>query len=140
MSAPVWFWIAAIAAISIYTFSVHASEARIPFKPNLSYGERFGWSIRGWSASLGFFLLGNFVAACAMYQMRGHLVDWELAPLLYLWPAVLIELLLLVVASIILSLPTALIPSRIRVPWLGVGIVFLALGILHGATSPVKPP
>jgi hypothetical protein len=133
-------WIVAVAAVSVYTFIAHAAEARIPAKPNLRYGARFSSSVRGWSASLGFFLLGNFVAACAVYQVRGHLLDWKLEPLLYLWPIVLIELLMLVVISVMLSLPTALIPSRVRIPWLGVGIVLMVLGMAHGARSPVEPP
>jgi hypothetical protein len=136
----VWFWIAVVLAISIYTFAALVSDSRIYSKPNMGYGERFGSSMRGWSATGGFYLLGHFVGISASYQMHGHLVDWELPRFLYLWPVVLVDLLLLVIASVLLSLPTALIPPRIRVPWLVVGIVAFALGIVQGITSPVTPP
>lgn len=136
----IWFWIAVVLAISIYTFVALVSDARIYSKPNTSYGERFSASMRGWSAAGGFYLLGHFVGTSAAYQVHGHLVDWELVRLLYLWPVVLVDLLLLIIVSALLSLPTALMPPRVRIPWLVVGIVTFALGVFHGATSPVRAP
>jgi hypothetical protein len=135
-----WFWIAVVLAISIYTFVALVADSRLYSKPNVTYAERFGVSMRGWSATGGFYLLGDFVGRSGSYQAHGHLIDWGLAPLLYLWPIVLIDLMLLVIASALLSLPTALILSRFRIPWLVVGVAASALGIFHGASLPVRPP
>jgi hypothetical protein len=117
-----------VVATSIYTFIALVSDARISSMPSASYGERYAASLRGWSSSLGFLGLGDFIGVSAAYQVHGHLVDWELAPLLIGWPGVLIELL------------TALITPRIRIPWMALGIVLFALGVMHGATSPVTAP
>ena len=135
----VWFWVAVVFAMSFYTFFALVYDARIKSKPDMSYAERYSASMRGWSTSLGFFALGDFVGTSIVYQVHGHLVDWELAPLLIGWPLVLLDLLMLVGVALVLSLFSALIPSRIRIPWLGVGIVLLVLGLIHGAGSPVTP-
>ena len=126
-------------AVSAYTFVSLLSDAKIVEKPDMSYGERYSASLRGWSTSLGFFALGDFVATSALYQSHGHLVDWELAPLLVTWPLVLMELLMLAVVGVILALLTPFIVSRVRIPWLAVGLVLFALGAWHGAIVPVKP-
>ena len=126
-------------AVSIYTFVSLLSDARIVQKPNMSYGELYAASLRGWSTSLGFFVLGDFVAMSALYQSHGHLVDWELAPLLVTWPLVLMELLMVTIIGVILSSLTPFIASRVRIPWLVVGLVLFGLGTWHGATVTVKP-
>ncbi|MBV8170926.1 MAG: hypothetical protein JO219_03235 [Candidatus Eremiobacteraeota bacterium] len=134
----VWFWVAVVAATSIYTFVTLVSDAKIDLEPNVTYAERYSASIRGLSSGFGFFALGDFIGASVMYQAHGHLVDWELTPLLVRWPLVLFELLLLFGVAAALSTLTALIPARIRIHWLAVGIALFVVGAIHGLTAPLK--
>lgn len=135
-----WFWVTVVVAVSIYTLVTLASDARIRTEPNATYGERFSAGLVGWSTSIGFFVLGDFVGTSAVYQLHGHLVDWELVPFLYRWPVVLMELVVLTIVGVILASITALIPPRIKLPWLVIGLALLVLGGWHGAVGPVAPP
>jgi hypothetical protein len=125
----VWFWAVVVIATSIYTFVALVLDARIPSTLNMRYGERYRASLRGWSTSLGFFALGNFVGVSILYQLHGHLVDRELEPLLFNWPIELLDLLALFVIALLLSLLSALVPARVRLPWMGVGIFLFLVGI-----------
>jgi hypothetical protein len=135
-----WFWVLAIVAVAIYTFVSLVLDARIARAPDTTYRERCRAALRGWSTSVGFFALGDFIGVSATYEIHGHLVDWVLTPLLVTWPLVLIDLLLLGIASVLLALLTAFIPPRVRVPWLVLGIALFAAGIVHGAMATVQPP